>query len=145
VYYFIAALQKQNAQTAVGSKYPNGKFYNGIYYYQVTNPPDVFYLALGPGIPCNQYNNNSATKAPVTVTANTATAKVTAATATTKTTLPDCQSITTSFVQVQGVSVSTTTLSWAQQFPNGATKARCYSPLSVGLLVMMCIAYLSAY
>jgi hypothetical protein len=119
-------LQKQKAQKAITQQFSNGRYYNGIYYYQITNPPDVFYFALGPGIPCNKYNNNSVTKAPVTVKINTATVAGTPAATTLKTTLPDCDSITTSYVQAQGISVSTTTVSWAKQFPNSANSRRYY-------------------
>lgn len=112
--------------------------YNGIYYYQITNPPDVFYLALGPGIPCNKYNNNSATVAAVTVTANTVTVTGTYPATAIKTTLPDCNSITTSYVQVQGVSISTTTLSWAQQFPNSASCLIC-RPITLIILISILV------
>jgi hypothetical protein len=118
----MPALKKKKAQSSVQSQFPNGKLVNGIYYYPITNPPDVFYLDLGPGIPCDPSTS-------------------TAAAGVTQTTLPSCGSITTNYVPVAGVSVSTTTLSMNAQFPqSGVEQSRRFNHLLLVLSVSVVVA-----
>lgn len=99
---FDAATQLASAKTSVANQFAGGYWYNGVYYYPITNPPDVFYYMLGPGVPCNQYNNNSNMAPPATAGFNTvlvsdadstAINTVTVPGGTTGTTLPDCQQV----------------------------------------------------
>ena len=100
--FSLTATQLSTAKTTVTNTYTGGYWYNGVYYYPITNPPDVFYYALGQGIPCNKYNNNSLIPPPATAGINTvmvsddysiAAAEVTVPAGTTGTTLPDCQEV----------------------------------------------------
>jgi len=114
----LTALKKQEAVSKIINSFQGGYLLDGVYYYKVTNPPDIFYFVMGPGIPCNPFNNNSAltprppVTAVVTVNGTNGTAEnVTVAyTQPPQVTLPDCNSITTSYVLASGISVSTTTI-----------------------------------
>lgn len=111
--FLLPALKKKAAVTKILNQFKNGYLVDGVYYYKVTNPPDIFYFAMGQSIPCNPYNNNSVLTPPPplqfieTVNDTNVTYTVTQPP---QVTLPDCKSITTSYVLASGISVSTTTI-----------------------------------
>lgn len=54
-----ADLEQKEREREVQKALSGGYYRNGAYFYPITDPPDRIFLVMGPGIPCNAYNNNS--------------------------------------------------------------------------------------
>ena len=55
----VAALENDAAREVVSGQLVGGYYSDGVYFYPITDPPDVYYMVIGPGYPCNPFNNNS--------------------------------------------------------------------------------------
>ena len=55
----LTALDENERRDRVQNTLVGGYYRDGVYYYPITDPPDIYYMVIGPGYPCNPYNNNS--------------------------------------------------------------------------------------
>ncbi|ELU11862.1 hypothetical protein CAPTEDRAFT_209652 [Capitella teleta] len=138
-----ASNDKKNQESYIRNTLTGGYFLNGVYYYPVSNAPDIFYFAMGHLVPCNKYNNNSdqagPTKSFEAVTDDaTATAEITLLiTELPVVTYPNCEDITTEYILAQNYTPSAT-LSPVVVLPSGAA---IIAPHNCSVLVLLLFAF----